>query len=78
MEITLDTKIECLFSIIHCMTLNGIDAVDIDLKSGRYNAVEFSDGSEINFTAYPPKDEGGRCVADDPGTGSEEETQPSA
>ena len=74
MEITLDTKIECLFSIIHCMTLNGIDTVDIDLKSGRYNAVEFSDGSEINFTAYPPKED----VADDPGTGSEEETQPGA
>ena len=74
MEITLDTKIECLFSIIHCMTLNGIDTVDIDLKSGRYNAVEFSDGSEINFTAYPPK----KDVADDPGTGSEEETQPDA
>ena len=74
MEITLDTKIECLFSIIHCMTLNGIDTVDIDLKSGRYNAVEFSDGSEINFTAYPSK----KDVADDPGTGSEEETQPGA
>ena len=74
MEITLDTKIECLFSIIHCMTLNGIDTVDIDLKSGRYNAVEFSDGSEINFTAYPPKED----VADGPGTGSEEETQPGA
>ena len=77
MEITLDTKIECLFSIIHYMTLHGIDAVDIDLKSGRYNAVEFSDGSEINFTARLPA-EGGRCVADDPGTGSEEETQPGA
>lgn len=74
MEITLDTKIECLFSIIHYMTLNGIDTVDIDLKSGRYNTVEFSDGSEINFTAYPPK----KDVADDPGTGSEEETQPGA
>ena len=74
MEITLNTKIECLSSIIHYMTLNGIDAVDIDLKSGRYNAVEFSDGSEINFTAYPPKED----VADNPGTGSEEETQPDA
>ena len=74
MEITLDTKIECLFSIIHYMTLHGIDAIDINLKSGRYNSVEFSDGSEINFTAYPPK----KDVADDPGTGSEEETQPGA
>ena len=34
MEITLDTKIECLSSIIHCMALHVIDAVDIDLKSG--------------------------------------------
>ena len=68
MEITLDTKIECLSSIIHYMTLHGIDAVDIDLKSGRYNAVEFSDGSEINFTAYPPKED----VADDHGNRSEE------
>ena len=74
MEISVDTKIEGLFTIIHYMTLNGIDAVDINLKSGRYNAVEFSDGSEINFTAYPPK----KDVADDPGTGSEEETQPGA
>ena len=63
MEITLDTKIECLSPIIHYMTLHGINAVDIDLKSGRYNAVEFSDGSEINFTAYPPKED----VADGPG-----------
>ena len=74
MEISVDTKIEGLFTIIHYMNLHGIDAVDIDLKSGRYNAVEFSDGSEINFTAYPPKED----VADNPGTGSEEETQPGA
>lgn len=74
MEITLDTKIECLSSIIHCMTLHGIDAVDIDLKSGRYNDVEFSDGSEITFILRPPKED----VADDPGTGSEGETQPGA
>ena len=74
MEISVDTKIEGLFTIIHYMTLHGIDAIDINLKSGRYNAVEFSDGSEINFTAYPPKED----VADDPGTGSEGETQPGA
>ena len=74
MEISVATKIEGRFTIIHYMTLHGIDAIDINLKSGRYNAVEFSDGSEINFTAYPPK----KDVADDPGTGSEEETQPGA
>ena len=74
MEITLDTKIERLFSIMHYMTLHGIDAVDIKLKNGRYNAVKFSDGSEINFTVYPPKED----VADDPGTGSEEEPQADA
>ena len=74
MEITLDAKIECLSSIIHCMALHGIDAVDIDLKSGRYNDVEFSDGSEITFILRPPKED----VADDPGTGNEEETQPGA
>ena len=74
MEISVDTKIEGLFTIIHYMTLHGIDAVNIDLKSGRYNAVEFSDGSKITFIPRPPKED----VADDPGTGSEEDTQPGA